>query len=145
MTSHDKFMLADITFYMYTSRYQSHFLLADITSHDNTWCHMTSNGVMTSHGHHMAITWPNMTVTWPHMAITWPHMTVTWPHMAITWPHMTHLSLQVLQGMKQYEIRRQENIQELVYTERSHLHRLKIMKHVRHPQYCIWYNCCSAS
>ena len=46
---------------------------------------------------------------------------------------MTHLSSQVLQGMKQYEIRRQENIQQLVYTERSHLHRLKIMKHVRHP------------
>ena len=42
-------------------------------------------------------------------------------------------SPQLLLLMKRYEIRRQENIQELVYTERSHLHRLKIMKHVRHP------------
>ena len=32
--------------------------------------------------------------------------------------------------MKKYEIERQENIRELVYTERTHLQKLKIMKYV---------------
>ena len=37
---------------------------------------------------------------------------------------------EVVQNMKRYEVARQENIRELVYTERTHLHKLKIMKYV---------------
>ena len=38
---------------------------------------------------------------------------------------------EVLQGMKRYESERQENIRELLYTERTHLQKLKIMRYVR--------------
>ena len=38
---------------------------------------------------------------------------------------------EVVQSMKRHEVARQENIRELVYTERTHLHKLKIMKYVR--------------
>jgi len=38
---------------------------------------------------------------------------------------------EVVQSMKRHEVTRQENIRELVYTERTHLHKLKIMKYVR--------------
>ena len=37
---------------------------------------------------------------------------------------------ELLKDMKKYEIERQENIRELVYTERTHLQKLKIMKYV---------------
>ncbi len=37
---------------------------------------------------------------------------------------------QVIKSMTRYEIQRQEFIKELVYTERTHLHRLKIMRYV---------------
>jgi len=37
---------------------------------------------------------------------------------------------EVMQKMKRHEIGRQENIRELMYTERTHLHKLKIMKYV---------------
>ncbi len=37
---------------------------------------------------------------------------------------------EVVQSMKRHEVTRQENIRELVYTERTHLHKLKIMKYV---------------
>jgi len=37
---------------------------------------------------------------------------------------------ELVQGMKRYEIQRQENIKELVYTERSHLQKLNIMRHM---------------
>ena len=37
---------------------------------------------------------------------------------------------EVMQKMKRHEVARQENIRELVYTERTHLHKLKIMKYV---------------
>ena len=37
---------------------------------------------------------------------------------------------QVVQSLQRYEVQRQEYIRELVYTERTHLHNLKIMKFV---------------
>ena len=37
---------------------------------------------------------------------------------------------ELLKDMKKCEIERQENIRELVYTERTHLQKLKIMKYV---------------
>ena len=45
-------------------------------------------------------------------------------------PFMLSAKREVLQGMKRYEVQRQENIKELVYTERTHVHRLKIMRYV---------------
>ena len=37
---------------------------------------------------------------------------------------------EIVQSMSRYEIQRQENIKELVYTERTHLQKLKIMRYV---------------
>ena len=45
-------------------------------------------------------------------------------------PFMLSAKREVLAGMKRYEVQRQENIKELVYTERNHVHRLKIMRYV---------------
>ena len=41
---------------------------------------------------------------------------------------------ELLKDMKKYEIERQENIRELVYTERTHLQKLKIMHTMSNTQ-----------
>ena len=43
---------------------------------------------------------------------------------------MLYVHLQVVQSLRPYEVQRQEFIKELVYTERTHLHKLKTMKFV---------------
>ena len=49
--------------------------------------------------------------------------------------------LQIVQSLQPYEVQRQEYIKELVYTERTHVHKLKTMKYV--SLYCSMslYNC----
>ena len=37
----------------------------------------------------------------------------------------------MVQSLRPYEVQRQEYIKELVYTERTHLHKLKTMRYVR--------------
>ena len=38
--------------------------------------------------------------------------------------------LQIVQSLQPYEVQRQEYIRELVYTERTHVHKLKTMQYV---------------